>query len=101
MFLMRNRILKLCKTILQKISFDKRIYKKKKLKNLREDERTELKRWLRADTSVIGVNGNLKRVGSEISVIRQKKMTARINVNQKKRVDLIAVRFRYYFGLPH
>ena len=73
---------------------------KKKLKNLREDERTELKRWLRADTSVIGVNGNLNRAGSEISATRQKKMAGRINVNQQ-RIDLIAVRFRYYFGLPH
>jgi hypothetical protein len=49
---MPNKMLEYCKTILQKISFSKSLFKKeyrKTFKYLDEGERVELKKWLKAN----------------------------------------------------
>ena len=51
-FPMPNKMLEYCKTILQKISFSKSLFKKeykKTFKYLNEGERMELKKWLKAN----------------------------------------------------
>jgi hypothetical protein len=53
---MPNKMLEYCKTILQKISFSRSLFKKEYKKTfnyLNEGERVELKKWLRANVSVI------------------------------------------------
>ena len=53
---MPNKMLEYCKTILQKISFSKPLFKKEYKKTfdyLNEDERVELKKWLRSNVSIV------------------------------------------------
>ena len=60
---MQKKMLEYCKTILQKISFSKSLFKKEYKKTfnyLNEGERVELKKWLRANVSILALNGETK-----------------------------------------
>ena len=65
---MPNKMLEYCKTILQKISFSKSLFKKeykKTFKYLSEGERVELKKWLKANMSKSIKRGeNEKQLGA-------------------------------------
>ncbi len=62
---MAMKMLEYCKTILQKISFNKRLFKKeykKTFKYLTKDEHLELKKWLKSQLNVT----NTRMVNAEV-----------------------------------
>jgi hypothetical protein len=90
---MPNKMLEYCKTILQKISFSKTLFKKEYKKTfnyLNEGERVELKRWLRANVSTIVANEKANnRINSEAALVRQN--PDNVPLEQKPRIDSITI----------
>src|SRR5688500_3142422 len=93
--LMPNKMLEYCKTILQKISFSKSLFKKeykKTFKYLNDGERVELKKWLKANVFITLSNEETKnRIASEVGVIRQNKNTTDMKLDEKPRIDPITI----------
>ena len=81
---MPNRMLEYCKTILQKISFSKWLFKKeykKTFKYLSEEQHVELKKWIRANSSLIGINETAKnRAALQAGVTRENKDAVHVNL---------------------
>ena len=90
---MPNKMLEYCKTILQKISFSKTLFKKEYKKTfnyLNEGERVELKKWLRANVSIMVANDKRNnRMTSEARLIRENGNTNNVALEEKQRINPI------------
>jgi len=90
---MPNKMLEYCKTILQKISFSKTLFKKEYKKTfnyLNEGERVELKKWLRANISIMVANDKRNnRITSEAGLIRENTNTNNVTLGAKPMINPI------------
>ena len=90
---MPNKMLEYCKIILQKISFSKSLFKKEYKKTfnyLNEGERVELKKWLRANVSIMVANDKVNgRITSEAGLLRQNTNTNNVTLDEKPRINPI------------
>ena len=98
--LMPNKMLEYCKTILQKISFSKSLFKKeykKTFKYLNEGESVELKKWLKANVSKVSneettIEGLSNKLIGELN-------TANMKLNETPRIDLITISIPILFWI--